>query len=80
MRGSAVDSLARFTIEHIRFSALLVVAIGAAGAAVFLTQPRQEDPEITLRSAQVVTQAPGLAPERIEHGRRHISAPRGDPW
>ncbi len=61
-----MDRLARFVIEHARFSGLLIVTILVAGAAVFATQPRQEDPEITLRSAQVVTQAPGLSPERIE--------------
>jgi multidrug efflux pump subunit AcrB len=61
-----VDSLARFVIGHARFSALLMGSVVLAGAVIFLTQPRQEDPEITLRSAQVVTQAPGLAPERIE--------------
>ena len=62
----AVDSLARFVIGHSRFSALLISAVLVVGAAVFLDQPRQEDPEVTLRSAQVVTHAPGLAPERIE--------------
>ena len=61
-----MDSLARFVITHTRFSALLIVSVFVGGAAVFLTQPRQEDPEITVRAAQVVTRAPGLAPERIE--------------
>jgi multidrug efflux pump subunit AcrB len=49
-----MDSLARFTITHARFTGLLIFSL------------RQEDPEITLRSAQVVTEAPGLSPERIE--------------
>jgi multidrug efflux pump subunit AcrB len=61
-----VDSLARFVIGHVRFSALLITSVLVAGASLFQTQPRQEDPEVTLRSAQVVTRAPGLAPERIE--------------
>ena len=61
-----VDSLARFVIGNVRFSALVIVSVLVSGATVFLTQPRQEDPEITLRSAQVITHAPGLAPERIE--------------
>ncbi len=61
-----MDRLARFVIGHARFSALLIVSVLVAGAGIFLSQPRQEDPEITIRSAQVVTYAPGLAPERIE--------------
>ena len=61
-----MDSVARFVIGHARFSALLITSVLVGGAAIFLTQSRQEDPEVTLRSAQVVTRAPGLAPERIE--------------
>lgn len=62
----AVDSLARFVITHARFSVLLAVSVLVGGAAVFLTQPRQEDPEITVRMAQVVTRVPGMSPARIE--------------
>ena len=61
-----MDSLTRFVIDHARFTALLIVSVLVGGVVVFLTQPRQEDPEITLRSAQVITRAPGLSPERIE--------------
>ena len=61
-----MDKFARFVIDHARFSGLVILTIVLGGAAAFLTQPRQEDPEITLRSAQVVTSAPGLSPERIE--------------
>jgi multidrug efflux pump subunit AcrB len=61
-----MDSLARFTITHARFTGLLIFSFLVGGLTVFTTQPRQEDPEITLRSAQVVTEAPGLSPERIE--------------
>ena len=61
-----MDRLARFTVSHSRFTILMIVAVVAAGTAAFLALPRQEDPEITLRSAQVVTRAPGLSPERVE--------------
>ena len=61
-----MDRLARFTINHARFSWLLIVAVLIGGLAVYATQPRQEDPEITLRSAQVVTRYPGLSAERME--------------
>ncbi len=61
-----MDRLARFAIGHARFSLLLVASVLVGGLAVFSTQPRREDPEITVRTAQVVTLAPGLSPERIE--------------
>ncbi len=61
-----MDRLARFTIDHARFSGLLIVAVLIGGLAVYATQPRQEDPEVTIRAAQVVTLFPGLSPERIE--------------
>lgn len=61
-----MDNWARFTINHARFSGLLIAAVLLGGFAVYATQPRQEDPEVTLRSAQVVTRFPGLSPERME--------------
>jgi multidrug efflux pump subunit AcrB len=61
-----MDKLTHFAIANGRFTWLLITAIVLAGTAVYLTQPRQEDPEITIRTAQVVTRLPGLSPERIE--------------
>ncbi len=61
-----MDKFARFAIEHERFTALVLLAILLAGFSVYLTQPRQEDPQITIRSAQVMAQFPGLSPERVE--------------
>jgi multidrug efflux pump subunit AcrB len=61
-----MDELTRFTIERARFSLLLILSVLIAGLAIYQTQPRQEDPEIMLRGAQVVAQLPGLSPERVE--------------
>lgn len=61
-----MDKSAHFTITHVRFSILLIIAVLVTGLVVFATQPRQEDPEITLRGAQIVTKFPGMSPERIE--------------
>jgi multidrug efflux pump subunit AcrB len=61
-----MDKLARFVIERARFSLLLIFSVLVAGFTVYQTQPRQEDPEIKLRGAQVVAQFPGLSPERVE--------------
>lgn len=61
-----MSGLARFAIDNARFLWLLIAVSVLGGLGAFATQPRQEDPEIALRSAQVVTQLPGLSPERIE--------------
>ena len=61
-----MDKLAHFTITHARFTWLILLAILIGGLATYSTQPRQEDPEITSRSAQITTRFPGLSPERIE--------------
>lgn len=61
-----MDKFAHFTITHVRFSILLIIAVLVTGLVVFATQPRQEDPEITLRGAQIITKYPGMSPERIE--------------
>lgn len=61
-----MERLVSAAISSARFTWLLITAITLFGINVFLTQPRQEDPEITIRTAQVVTSAPGLSPERVE--------------
>ena len=61
-----MDNIVSAAIRSARFTWLLIFTACAAGTVIFLTQPRQEDPEIVIRNAQVVTQAPGLSPERIE--------------
>ena len=61
-----MDKLAHFTITHARFTWLLILAVLIGGLATYSTQPRQEDPEVVVRSAQITTRFPGLSPERIE--------------
>jgi len=61
-----MHQLTRFAIANARFTWLLITVVMLAGVGVYLTQPRQEDPEITIRSAQVITRLPGLSPEKIE--------------
>lgn len=58
--------LARFAIENSRFLILCIVAVIFAGISIYFSQPRQEDPEITIRSAKVTAKFPGMSPERIE--------------
>lgn len=61
-----MDKLAQLALNNARFTWLLIVSIFTAGFAVYATQPRQEDPEITIRNAQVICSFPGLSPERVE--------------
>ncbi|MBL4623024.1 MAG: efflux RND transporter permease subunit, partial [Immundisolibacteraceae bacterium] len=61
-----MDKLTQFTLQNARFTWLLIIVLIAGGSATYLTQPRQEDPELITRVAQVVTRMPGVAPERIE--------------
>ena len=61
-----MDKLAHLAITHARFTWLLILAVLIGGLATYSSQPRQEDPEITVRNAQITTRFPGLSPERIE--------------
>ena len=61
-----MSKITHFAISHARLTWLLIIATVAGGFSVYMSQPRQEDPEITLRGAQVVTRMPGMSPERIE--------------
>ncbi len=58
--------LVRATIERMRMTIFLLLLTVVAAAGVFLSQARQEDPEITMRKAQVVARFPGLSPEQVE--------------
>ncbi len=62
-----MDKFAHFAITHARFAGLVITIIVLGGLYTFSTQPRQEDPEITLRGAQVITQFPGMSTERVEN-------------
>ena len=61
-----MDKLTQFALQNGRLTWLLIILLIAGGSTTYLTQPRQEDPELIPRVAQVVTRMPGVAPERIE--------------
>ncbi|NRB42145.1 MAG: efflux RND transporter permease subunit [Pseudomonadales bacterium] len=50
--------------NRVSYFFLLVIIIG--GSITYFKQPSQEDPEITVRVAKVITQYPGMSAERIE--------------
>ena len=59
----------RFGRLSIRNSSVLVVAVVAAiawGIAALESLPRQEEPTLTWRLANVITRQPGATPERVE--------------
>lgn len=61
-----MGSLVRFVIERSRLTFFLILLVIMAGVGVYLNQARQEDPEITLRKAQVVAEFPGLGVKQVE--------------
>ncbi|MEL6767960.1 MAG: efflux RND transporter permease subunit [Pseudomonadota bacterium] len=61
-----MDFVTRFGLEKTRFTILMMLLILAMGIASYLTIPKREDPEITIRTAVVTAFFDGMAPTRIE--------------
>ncbi|MCK9239515.1 efflux RND transporter permease subunit [Desulfocurvus sp.] len=61
-----MHALVRFVITNSRFALFAVALAVLGGLSVYFTQARQEDPEITIRTAQVLAQYPGMSAERVE--------------
>lgn len=61
-----MDFLARFGIEKNRLTVLAMVALIALGAMSYSALPKRENPAITIRSAVVTAQFPGMEPARVE--------------
>ncbi|MFY0692770.1 MAG: efflux RND transporter permease subunit [Paracoccaceae bacterium] len=62
-----MDFLARFGIEKSRLTVLAMLALLVIGAMSYSGLPKRENPAITIRSAVVVAQFPGMEPERVEN-------------
>jgi multidrug efflux pump subunit AcrB len=56
-----MDRITRFAISNSPFSILLLVGIFFFGLYTYFTMPSQEDPEITIRDAQITVFYPGLS-------------------
>lgn len=56
---------AELAIRNRLLSAIALIAFLAAGWAAYENMPRLEDPEFTIRTAQVITQYPGATPEEV---------------
>ena len=59
-------SITGFALNNSRIAFLAIVAILALGVQSYLTFPSQEDPTITIRTAQITTRFPGMSARRIE--------------
>lgn len=61
-----MNALVGFVIRNSRFTIFALALLVLGGISVYFNQARQEDPEITIRTAQVVAQYPGMSAERVE--------------
>ena len=55
---------AAIKFNRVTYFLLLVIVLG--GTLTYFNQPSQEDPEVTVRKAKIITQYPGMTAERIE--------------
>jgi multidrug efflux pump subunit AcrB len=58
--------LTKLGLDKTRFTILLMVSLVVAGLLSYQDFPKREDPEITIRNADVTVTFPGLPPERME--------------
>ncbi len=58
-------NLAEFAIKNRLISALIIIFSLSGGWIAYNNMPRFEDPEFTIRTAQVTTQYPGASPEEV---------------
>ena len=61
-----MDFLTRFGIDKSRLTILVMFGLLVQGLLVYNSLPKREDPAITIRSAVVTVQFPGMSPERME--------------
>ncbi|MEM6412013.1 MAG: efflux RND transporter permease subunit [Pseudomonadota bacterium] len=61
-----MDALTRFGLDNSRFTWLMMALILLLGVTSYLGIPKREDPAITIRTAVVSVEFPGMSPERLE--------------
>lgn len=59
-------SITELGLTRTRFTVLLMISLVLTGLLAYLDFPKREDPEITIRNADVIVNFPGLPPERME--------------
>ncbi len=61
-----MDFLTRFGLTRSRLTLLVMVGLIVQGLLVYGSMPKRENPAITIRSALITAQFPGMSPERME--------------
>jgi len=61
-----MEALTRFGLEKSRLTILVMIGLLIAGSLTYLNIPKRENPAITVRTAIVAVQFPGMSPERVE--------------
>ena len=61
-----MDALTRCGLDNSRFTWLMMALILLLGVTSYLGIPKREDPAITIRTAVVSVEFPGMSPERLE--------------
>ena len=62
-----MDFLTRFGLSKSRLTILVMVALILQGLLSYGSMPKRENPAITIRSALISVQFPGMSPERMEN-------------
>lgn len=62
-----MDKITQFAVNNSRATILFLICIVIVGIQTFVTMPSQEDPEITIRQAQVTAYFPGMPTDQIEN-------------
>ena len=58
-------NLAEFTIRNTVLSVIVILLVVVGGWTAYQDMPRFEDPEFTIRIAQVIAQYPGASPKEV---------------
>lgn len=61
-----MEKLTQFGLSGSRFTVFVMIILLALGASSYLELSKREDPSITIRTAVVSAEFPGMAPERVE--------------
>ncbi len=62
-----MDRITQFAVNNSRATILAIFFITLIGIQTFITMPSQEDPEITIRNAQVTAYFPGMPADQMEN-------------
>ena len=62
-----MDRITLFALNNSRVFILFLFSIVTLGLFTFITMPSQEDPEITIRNAQVLAYFPGMSADKVEN-------------